>query len=203
MEHSEKNILFKVRKTVLEMLKDRGYDIPKKYIISLDEFSLLYDINNINFGVLKKDGTKMYVAFYNENKNFGKNELKDLVQKIKKEYNDVNINIIIILRNKENPSVRREMKFSQYHNIELFIQKNLTFNLTHHELVPKHIILSEDEKNEVFKKYNINNDQATQFPKIFFTDPVAKYYGAKKGQMFKILRKSPFTGEAKYYRIVK
>ena len=169
----------------------------------MDEFALIYGTNNINFAVEKEDGTKMFVSFYNENKNFGKNELKDMVQKIKKEYNDININIIIVLRDKENPSVRREMQFSQYNNIELFIQKNLTFNLTHHELVPKHIILSDEEKKKVFEKYNVNESQPTQFPKILITDPVAKYYGAKRGQMFKILRKSPFTGESTYYRIVK
>jgi DNA-directed RNA polymerase subunit H (RpoH/RPB5) len=35
------------------------------------------------------------------------------------------------------------------------------------------------------------------------TDPVAKYYGAKTDQVFKITRRSGVSGEVNYYRVVK
>ena len=76
----------------------------------------------------------------------------------------------------------------------------MIFNITHHELVPKHIILSEDEAKEVVEKYNTTKNK---FPKISKVDPVAKYYGMKPDQICKIIRKSPEVGESIYYRLVK
>jgi DNA-directed RNA polymerase subunit H len=75
----------------------------------------------------------------------------------------------------------------------------LEFNILDHELVPKHIILSEKEKEEVLKKYRAT---LKQLPRILSSDPVAKAIGAKPGDVIKIIRKSPTAGESIYYRIV-
>lgn len=68
-----------------------------------------------------------------------------------------------------------------------------------HELVPEHIILSEEEKEELLKRYNIS---LHQLPKILVNDPVVKAIGAKEGDVIKIIRKSPVAGKAVYYRVV-
>jgi DNA-directed RNA polymerase subunit H (RpoH/RPB5) len=67
------------------------------------------------------------------------------------------------------------------------------------DLVPKHEIISEVEKQELLKKYNISE---RQLPKIRMSDPVVKILGAKKRDVIKITRKSPIAGETFYYRIV-
>ncbi len=36
--------------------------------------------------------------------------------------------------------------------IETFMQEELLVNITHHELVPKHMVLSASEKQELLKK---------------------------------------------------
>ena len=69
-----------------------------------------------------------------------------------------------------------------------------------HELVPVHIILSEEEKKEVMKKYKVKN--LKQFPRILTSDPVVKALGAKPGDLIKIIRKSNTAGESIYYRVV-
>ena len=73
------------------------------------------------------------------------------------------------------------------------------FDIMNHDLVPLHIIVSDDEKNELFSKYNITPDQ---LPKILDSDPVSISIGAKPGQIVKIIRKSHTAKEAVAYRFV-
>ena len=73
-------------------------------------------------------------------------------------------------------------------------------DLTNHILVPKHILLSEQEKEEVIKKYGIN--KLNQFPKILKTDPIIKILGAKEGDLIKIIRRDSSGKESIYYRVV-
>ena len=69
-----------------------------------------------------------------------------------------------------------------------------------HELVPEHIVLSEEEAEEVLKRYNTTKDK---LPGILEEDPVVKAIGAKKGDIIKIIRDSPTAGKAVYYRVVR
>lgn len=74
------------------------------------------------------------------------------------------------------------------------------FNILDHELVPKHEIISEKEKEEVIRRYGITS--LKQLPRIFTSDPVVRALGAKVGDIIKITRKSPTSGETVYYRVV-
>ena len=69
-----------------------------------------------------------------------------------------------------------------------------------HEIVPRHIILTEEESKKVLEDYQSTK---SQLPKLLSTDPVAKYYGMKSGDICRIIRHSPMTGESIYYRMVK
>jgi DNA-directed RNA polymerase subunit H len=69
-----------------------------------------------------------------------------------------------------------------------------------HEMIPKHIILTEDEKKLLLQKYNI---QAEWLPLIKASDPVVRAIGGKPGDIVKIMRKSATAGEyAVFYRLV-
>lgn len=69
-----------------------------------------------------------------------------------------------------------------------------------HELVPKHYIVSEEEKQKLIEKYRIT--KLSQFPMIKASDPVIKAIGAKPGDLVKIIRKSNIAKETVYYRFV-
>jgi DNA-directed RNA polymerase subunit H (RpoH/RPB5) len=77
--------------------------------------------------------------------------------------------------------------------------KKQQFEILNHELVPNHELISEDEKKQLFKKYNITPDQ---LPKVLDTDPVCLSIGAKPGQIIKITRKSTTAKNAVIYRFV-
>jgi DNA-directed RNA polymerase subunit H len=66
-------------------------------------------------------------------------------------------------------------------------------------LVPKHEILSPDQKKEVLSNFNATEEQ---FPFLFLIDPVVREIGAQPGDMVKITRTSDTAGETTYYRFV-
>ena len=73
------------------------------------------------------------------------------------------------------------------------------FNVLEHELVPDHILMTEEETQELLKKYNITRGQ---LPKIKSSDVVVKQINAKPGDVLKIIRKSLTAGKAVAYRLV-
>jgi DNA-directed RNA polymerase I, II, and III subunit RPABC1 len=107
---------------------------------------------------------------------------------------------VIIVQDKQTPQIAKELLNDEYKLYEIFSMKNLMFNITHHEIVPQHILLTQEEADMILKQYQTTR---TQLPKLLTTDPVAKYYGMKAGDICKIIRQSPMTGESYYYRILK
>jgi DNA-directed RNA polymerase subunit H len=69
-----------------------------------------------------------------------------------------------------------------------------------HEMIPKHMILTEEERKVLLQKYNI---QAEWLPLVKASDPVVHAIGGKPGDIVKIMRKSATAGEyAVFYRLV-
>tara|TARA_B110000977_G_scaffold193152_1_gene267717 strand:+ start:3880 stop:4374 length:495 start_codon:yes stop_codon:yes gene_type:complete len=83
--------------------------------------------------------------------------------------------------------------------IELFQYTELMYNITKHMLVPKHIVMTNSEKKELLKTYNITDKQ---IPKILVSDPVSRYFNTKPGDLFKIVRNSNVTHKSVGFRIV-
>lgn len=68
-----------------------------------------------------------------------------------------------------------------------------------HFLVPEHIKLTDEQKNEVLSKHNIS---LKQLPSIKSSDPAIKDLGVKINDLIIIKRKSPTAKETSYYRVV-
>ncbi|MCW4007550.1 MAG: DNA-directed RNA polymerase subunit H [Candidatus Bathyarchaeota archaeon] len=73
------------------------------------------------------------------------------------------------------------------------------FDIFEHDLVPRHEILSEKEREQLLAQYKV---QPYQIPQIKATDPAVKVIGAKPGDILKIIRKSQTAGEYISYRYV-
>jgi len=73
------------------------------------------------------------------------------------------------------------------------------FTILDHELVPRHILLTKEERKQLLEQLKIRPEQ---LPWIRASDPVAKLIGAKPGDIVKIIRKSPTASEVIAYRFV-
>jgi len=199
MDYKDKQTLFKVRKTVLEMLADRKYDVPANFHISFEDFLLLLEENNLDIHLMKEEKKSVFIRFlYDFNKNLTKKDLDAFIEEINTTTVDPNIHIILILKN--TPSKNNMEMLNKIDNLEVFSMDYMSFNITKHVLVPQHILLTEEEQQEVFKKYRCTKAQLPKLPK---TDRVAKYYGMQSGDVCKIIRKSVSMGETIYYRHVR
>jgi len=73
------------------------------------------------------------------------------------------------------------------------------YDVTKHELVPKHVVISEKEKKDITEKYRLS---IQNFPRILTTDPAISHLKIKEGDIIKILRPSKTSGEAIFFRRV-
>jgi DNA-directed RNA polymerase subunit H (RpoH/RPB5) len=69
-------------------------------------------------------------------------------------------------------------------------------DILRHELVPKHVIMSKEDVDELLKKYQI---KLVQLPRISVDDPVINMLGAKLNDVIKIERHSETSVEKSYY----
>ncbi|MEM3054716.1 MAG: DNA-directed RNA polymerase subunit H [Candidatus Bathyarchaeia archaeon] len=83
--------------------------------------------------------------------------------------------------------------------MELLPKTFPVFDIFEHKLVPKHEILTQEEREKVLAEYRV---KPYQLPQIKASDPAVKAIGAKPGDILRIIRKSPTAGEHIAYRYV-
>jgi DNA-directed RNA polymerase subunit H (RpoH/RPB5) len=95
-------------------------------------------------------------------------------------------------------STKIEKQLLEYNNTEVFNDVDLLVNIVDNNLVPKHILLSDEEGKNILIEYKINKEN---LPRILSGDRIAKYYNIKPGQIVKIIRPSITAGEEILYRV--
>ena len=198
--NNESQDIIKSFTVVKEMLTDRNIDITNLESYSENEIEVLISASNTSgtkngniFQIKVNDDIKI---IYHMKSKFIKNDLKKFLSTIEKdeEYK----HIIFIFKEKINNNNEKNIKdLLDGVTYELFPIKNLLFNITKHSYVPKHELLSVDEANNIMTNYSIKK---SQFPIILKSDPVARYYDFKPGQLIKVYRSSTATGESITYR---
>ncbi|MEK6920205.1 MAG: DNA-directed RNA polymerase subunit H [Thermoproteota archaeon] len=78
-------------------------------------------------------------------------------------------------------------------------EKEPSYDVFQHELVPKHILLKSEEAKQVLERYHI---KPFQLPYIKSSDPAARAVGAKSGDIIRVIRRSSTAGESDFYRYV-
>jgi DNA-directed RNA polymerases I, II, and III subunit RPABC1 len=205
------NKLFLSRPIILDILQDRGFDTEKYNNVTLKEIELMYksvstktsELSALDIQLTNKEQHKIIVK-YNFSPRIRVSNIINATETLLDDHLNEGDTLIIIIRDNLTSDEALEEYFKQiYIERNIFCQyfwiNALTFNLTQHEMVPKHDIISEDEKRELIKNLQITN--VDKLPTIKKNDPVAKYYGMKEGDICKITRKSETAGNYISYRL--
>ncbi|KAK6463687.1 DNA-directed RNA polymerases II 24 kDa polypeptide [Scheffersomyces coipomensis] len=202
--------LFRSFKTVKEMVRDRGYYISQEELdMTLDEFraKMCDAMGNAQRKLMCFQATptpeslekfpdlgSLWVEFCDE-ASVGIKTMRNFCIHISEKNFQTGI---FIYQTSLTPSATKLIPTVSPASIEVFQESNLIVNITHHELVPKHIRLSKDEKKQLLERYRLKE---SQLPRVQRDDPVASYLGLKRGEVVKIIRRSETSGRYASYRI--
>jgi len=207
-DSQEVDRMWRIRKTIMQMCHDRGYlvtqdeldqtleqfieqfgDRPSEGRPSRGDISVLVAHND--------DPTDQMFVFFPEEEKVGIKTIKQYCTRMQEE----NISrAIIVVQLGMTPSAKQALvDMAPKYQLEQFMESELLVNVTEHELVPEHLVLSAAEKAELLARYKLKDHQ---LPRMQIGDTIARYYGLKKGEVIKIIRASPTSGRYVTYRIV-
>jgi DNA-directed RNA polymerases I, II, and III subunit RPABC1 len=199
--------IYKSRKNLLDQLKKRGFKIDNYNEFSINEIQIMHSKEQLDMLIENEVGHKIYVK-YHINKKISPNHIYTITSDLFDMENILNKKtdeIIFISNDEVNEGLLQTIN-QLYNNDKIYINivniKRLLFNILEHNLVPKHEILQDDEKEEILKKYRITNMEK-ELPSISRFDPVSIAIGLRPGQICEITRPSKTAIITKYYRYCK
>ncbi|KAI9277200.1 RNA polymerase [Phascolomyces articulosus] len=201
---NEATRLWRVFRTAHQMVHDRGYLVSQNDLdMELDTFKRQFaptgdvDRDHLTFVVQKKDDpTDQLLVFFPKDKSVGVKPLRTYVERMAQQ--QIPKGICIYQQTMTSSANKVIQSLPSRHTLESFQENELLVNITHHVLVPKHEVLTSEEKAALLQRYRLKE---TQLPRIQHSDPVARYYGLRRGQVVKILRESETAGRYVSYRL--
>lgn len=198
--------LYKARNTLIELLEHQGYDVSNYSNFGMNELHAMIKNDELDM-YLTKENKKVLIKFYELTGTTSKMLRQTNIDKMIEQYFDVEEKIsktddlIIILNDDPNDTIDNIVKHVLENKgiyINVISIKRLQFNVLKHELVPQHTILTNAEKEDFMKKYNIKN--SSEIPEISRFDAVSKATCMRPDQVCKIIRPSKTAIEGVYYR---
>jgi len=185
---NRKNRVHASIKTLCRMLIERKYtkksidEIFNKLSPMLNEDEILFTLDD------KKYGIKFISAFLTTIKKEA--SIENFLSK------NADTHKFIIINKLSDRAIKQIL---EYQNTEVFTITELMIVIIDHDIVPLHILLTEDEKSKYFLEFN---HHPRDMKKILVNDPVARFYGAKVGDLFKIIRPTITSGKEIDFRMV-
>jgi len=219
-------LVIKSRSHLLEMLSDRGYNVDDiihftedeiKTMLnqhSLGKFETIHDIGPLDILLEKNKGTpqaeKIYVKYRLDPKFKATttlttqiNDIYDTILTTKDTLIILNVGRVLIkpeVKDKVDEEYVNHLYITKKYFVQLFGLENFLFNVSRHDFVPKHRIISKLEIQNLLTLYNCN---ISNLPTIKRDDPQSKYIGLKPEQVCEILVNNVTSGVAKKYRVCK
>ncbi|VDK19811.1 unnamed protein product [Anisakis simplex] len=173
----------------LDNFKETFGDKPSEGKPSRSELTILVAHND--------DPTDQMFVFFPEDAKIGIKTIKAICQQMQEK---AITRSIIVVQAGMTPSAKQSITdMAHKYTLEQFLEAELMVNITEHELVPEHVVMNNEEKTELLARYKLNE---SQLPRIQQSDPVARYFGLRRGQVVKIIRPSETAGRYITYRLV-
>lgn len=196
--------IYKSRNNLIDILQERNFNVSDYNEFSINEINIMVSNNQLDLLLENTSNSQKIFVKYYLGKSLRPNNINDIVEDI---FNletilSKNDELLIIVKDDINDSIKSTLvQIWNEHKIYVSIIsiKRLQFNILKHRLVPKHSVLTNDEKIAIKQEYNITND--SKFPEISRFDPVATTIGLKPEQLCEITRPSKTAITSKYYRL--
>ena len=211
------------RKHLVEMLEDRGFEVEHlKNYTSEDikeimvnhisgKFTTLPDIGPLDIflekNVDKTNAEKIYVKYRLDSKFKGTTSLTTQILEIYEKYLTPKDTLIILnvqrvsmkigVKDKVDEEFVNDLFIRKNYYVQVFGLENFLINVSHHQFVPKHTVLSKQETQDILTKYNCTNKN---IPTIKRDDAQAKYIGLRPKQICKIDVDNVSSGITDKYR---
>lgn len=217
-----KNNIYDTRKHIISMLKYRGFDTSKIKDLGKDELGLLLEkhktagfehANNLSLLdiMLKNEetGKKIVIKYKLDNKM--PSNVKKLTTQINEIYENYELTkkdcLILLYNDFINLRDDKSKKMIKYVNnlwlnnkfVQVYGLMNFKFNISEHIFVPHHEIIYDKTKiKSILDSYFTTIDK---LPKIKREDPMAKYIGARPGDLVYIKGLNETVGLIDKYRV--
>lgn len=188
--YTEKEEITIVLTNIVKMLNNRKWitvNDPNEIQTLVDK--MLKTENEMEY--ILKDKNEYHIKFYlTKISSIKKTDLEDFIVKNKNHHK-------ILITGDISTSTKQQI--IDFGKIELFIKEELLINIVDNVLVPKHELLSDNDKKKFMEEYLA---KPKELPRIYMNDPISRYFYAKVGDIFRIERPSTTSGFAIAYRIV-
>lgn len=196
--------LFTSRKIILDLAKNRGFNIDDYENFTIHEIQILKENKQLDMLLTNNTtGQKIYYKYHLTTKLRGPH-VQDYIEDIYQveEILTDNDDLVIVSKDQPNPALKNllSMEFTKNkYYVNVYNYNNYLCNILKNQLVPTHEIIDNDTKKEIAKEYNITKE--SQWPEISRFDPPAMAIGLRPGEVTEITRKSPTSLDTKYYRL--
>ena len=212
------------RRHLLEMLEDRGYNVEHLKNFTPDDikeimlnhitgkFTTIPEIGPLDIFLEKNIGMsnaeKVYVKYRLDMKFKGTaslvTQINDIYDKIltpKDTLIILNVQRVLMkigVKDKVDEQFVNDFYIRKNYFVQIFGLENFKFNVSRHQFVPKHTILSKQEAQDVLTKFNCTNKN---IPTIKRDDAQAKYIGLRLKQICQIDVDNVSSGSTEKYRL--
>jgi DNA-directed RNA polymerases I, II, and III subunit RPABC1 len=135
------------------------------------------------------------VVLFREKDKLGVGDVRDIQERLADMLPEKPRHCLAVVPGTQTPAAKKaiaKLLQEEKTTVEVFTCLELCLNVLEHDLVPKHELLTEDEKLGVMRDYNVT---AEQIPRIRTTDPPMRWLGVTKNTLVKITRKSDDDAE--------
>jgi len=199
---AEASHLFRIRRTLLKMLKKRNYIVDEAQLEMTaesfqDQFTEQPKRSDLTIlAEHETDPTDQVFIFLPDDEKVGVKTIQGYCQMMQ----EASVtHAILVVKVGITPFAKTALQeMATVYLIEHFRDNELLVDITEHKLVPAHAPLSPEDKAALLKRYKLKD---SQLPRIQKSDPVARYYGLKVGEVVKIVRPSETAGRYVTYRV--